>query len=210
MLSNTSNTCLPEAGTLAEMRKLEAYAEYTQRGLTPSMIYKTTNLAERVVRQYLDEHSVKKPISTGSVDISPGLPRQVRDMIIALLKQFEDVFASHTNTLPPELAGVEPHVFKMKEDYVHHRMAPRPTFSPARAELINAWLDWALEVGLVEKATNTSYASRLILAAKRKSSAPKSAPPDGVRVGGVGRGGHTRGYYQNCAHIPMPVKNCTR
>ena len=179
---------LREADTLVEMRKLEAYAEYTQRGLTPSMLYKTTNLAERVVRQYLDEHPddyVKKPISIGSVDISPDLPRQIRDMIIALLKQFEDVFASHTNTLPPELAGVEPHVFKMKEDYVH-RMAPRPTFSPARAELINAWLDWALEVGLVEEATNTSYASRLILAGKRKSSTPKSSPPDGVRVAWAG------------------------
>jgi len=41
-------------------------------------------------------------------------------------------------------------------------------------------------VGLVEEATNTSYASRLILAAKRKGSTPKSAPPDGIRVAWAG------------------------
>ena len=65
-------------------------------------------------------------------------------------------------------------------------MAPRPNFSPSRAKLINDWLDWALEAGLVEEATNTSYASRLILAPKYKGSTPKSAPPDGVRVAWAG------------------------
>ena len=174
--------------TLVEDRKLEAYAEYGKRGLAQTMSYKTCNLSERVVKQYLETHPddyVKKPIDIESVDISPDLPRRIRELIVQLCKRYEDVFASHTNTLPPAMEGVEPHMFKMKEGFVH-RMAPRPTFSPARATAINDWLDWALEVGLVEEATNTSYASRLILAAKRKGSTPKSAPPDGIRVAWAG------------------------
>ena len=173
---------------LLEIRQKEAYAEYNQRGYTPSMIYKTSHLSERVVQQYLERNPddyVRKPIDIKSVQINPKLPRRVRKAIRTLIKRYAIVFADHTNTLPPELAGVAPHMFKMKEGYVH-RMAPRPTFSPARGKLICDWLDWALEVGLVEPATNTSYASRLILAAKRKGSTPKSAPPDGVRVAWAG------------------------
>ena len=176
-----------EDGHLAN-RTFEAFAEYQKRGYTTEMLFKCTHLSERVVQQYLDTHPddyVKKPINIESVDIDPKLPREIREMILELIKRYEDVFASHTNTLPPELTGVEPHMFKMKEGYVH-RMAPRPTFSPARAKLINDWLDWALEAGLVEEATNTSYASRLILAAKRKATTPKSQPPDGVRVAWAG------------------------
>ena len=179
---------LSDQEELIDNRKLEAYAEYGKRGYTPAIAYKTCNLSERVVKQYLDTHPddyVKKPIDIESVDISPELPREIRELILLLCKRYEDVFASHTNTLPPALRGVQPHMFKMKEGYVH-RMAPRPTFSPARARAINDWLDWALEVGLVEEATNTSYASRLILAAKRKGSTPKSAPPDGIRVAWAG------------------------
>ena len=179
---------LSQQENLIDNRKLEAYAEYGKRGLAPAMIYKTCHLSERVVKQYLEKHPddyVKKAINIGSVDINPGLPRHIRELITLLCKRFEDVFASHTNTLPPAMEGVEPHMFKMKDGYVH-RMAPRPAFSPARAQAITEWLEWALEVGLVEPATNTSYASRLILAAKRKGSTPKSAPPDGIRVAWAG------------------------
>ena len=119
------------------------------------------------------------------VDINPELPREIRETIRTIIASFEDVFATTTNTLPPAMAGITPHKFKVKEDYVH-RMANRPTFSPARAELINDWLEWALKEGLVEKATNTSYASRLILAPKYKGTTPKSAPPDGIRVAWAG------------------------
>ena len=179
---------LSDKSHLVTSRKQEAYAEYDKRGFTQSILHKTCNLSERVVKQYLDSHPdsyVQKPIDSESVDISPSLPRRIRELIMLLIKRYEDVFASTTNMLPPPLKGVEPHMFKMKEGFVH-RMAPRPTFSPARGQLINEWLDWAISVGLVEEATNTSYASRLILAAKRKGNTPKSAPPDGIRVAWAG------------------------
>ena len=179
---------LSDQEELIQNRKLEAYAEYGKRGLTKAMIYKTTHLSERVVKQYLEAHPddyVKKPIDISSVDISPDLPREIRELLLQICKRFECVFASHTNTLPPAMADIEPHMFKMKEGYVH-RPANRPTFSPSRAQAINDWLDWALEVGLVEPAPNSSYASRLILAAKRKSTTPKSALPDSLRVAWAG------------------------
>ena len=169
---------------LIETRALEAYAEYGKQGQIGAELHRTCHLSERVVKQYLEKNPddyKKKPINIERVDISKDLSKPTRDLILALCKRFDDVFASHTNTLPPCLAGVEPHMFKMKDDY-KHRMATRPAFSPARAEAITQWLDWALDVGLVEEATNTSYASRLILAAKRKGSTPKSAPPDALRV----------------------------
>ena len=179
---------LDEKEELIENRKLEAYAEYGKRGLDKAVMYKTCHLSERVVQQYLDTHPddyAEKPIDIESVDINPKLPRRIRELLLQICKKFAEVFARTTNTLPPAMEGIEPHMFKMKEGYVH-RMAPRPTFSPARAKAINEWLDWALKVGLVEEAPHTSYASRLILAAKRKGSTPKSAPPDGIRVAWAG------------------------
>lgn len=179
---------LVDQGHLVDHKAAQAYTEYGKQGHTGARLHKTVNLSERVVKQYLEKHPddyVKKPIDRSSVDISPHLQASTRQMIMALIKRFEEVFACHTNTLPPCLAGVEPHMFKMKEGF-KHRMATRPAFSPARATAINDWLEWALEVGLVEAATNTSYASRLILAPKRKGSTPKSAPPDGLRVAWAG------------------------
>ena len=173
---------------LLEHRARDAFAQYSKQGKLGAVLHRTCHLSERVVKQYLEVHPndyEKKPINIDGVDISRDLPRETRDLLLALCKRYDDVFASHTNTLPPCLEGVEPHMFKMKEGY-KHKMASRPSFSPARAEAINQWLEWALDVGLVEPATNTSYASRLILAAKRKGSTPKSQPPDGLRVAWAG------------------------
>ena len=173
---------------LLERAADKACEMYAKQGEHAALVHRSSHLSERVVKQYLETHPddyVKKPICRSSVDISDQLKGDTRQALEALILKFEDVFASHTNTLPPCLAGVEPHMFKMKEGYTH-RMATRPAFSPARAKAINDWLEWALEVGLVEEATNTSYASRLILAAKRKGSTPKSAPPDGLRVAWAG------------------------
>lgn len=98
------------------------------------------------------------------------------------------MFASNTNTMPKPLNGVKPHKFKLKPDAPETIKDPRPTFSPAKAKIIEDWLDWALSEGvkLVEPANTTSYASRLILAAKRKAGTPKSEPPDGIRIAWAG------------------------
>ncbi len=95
------------------------------------------------------------------------------------------MFAKKTNDLPRELKGVKPHVFKLKPGAEPSR-CPRPRFSHAQGTIINDWVEWGVEKDLLEKANTTSWSSRLVLAAKHKSSTPKSALPDGIRIAWAG------------------------
>ena len=169
---------------LVEHRKTNTIEKYVSLGYVKEVVVKTCNLSERVVKEYLLHHpsdykSIQ--IKVESVDISKKLSKGTQRKLIDLCTLYDMVFAKKTNTLPPVLTGVEPHMFKMKEGAKPVR-EDRPAFSPAKVKVIMEWLEWAKATGLVEKATNTSYASRLILAPKYKSSTPKSALPDGIRV----------------------------
>ena len=131
---------LPENDHLIEARTLEAHAEYQKRGYTASMLHKTCNLSERVVKHYIENHPdeyVKRKINIERVDISKALSSTTRGELLSLCKRFHDVFASHTNLLPPTLKGVEPHMFKMKEGFKPH-MANRPTFVTRQTHFILA------------------------------------------------------------------------
>lgn len=173
---------------LVKNRKTDAINKYVNLGYVQETIVKTCNLSEKVVREYLVYHPkdyASKDIKVEDVEISPSLSRKTREKIRELCLLYDMVFANKTNTLPPVLTGVEPHMFKLKEGAKPVRET-RPAFPPAKATVITEWLKWALNTGLVEKATNTSYASRLILAPKFKGSTPKSALPDGIRVAWAG------------------------
>ena len=142
-----------------------------------------------MVREYLQGHPndyESRPIDKYGVDISDKLSKQTQSAIRELIALYDTVFANNTNVLPPTLTGVEPHMFKLKEGAPESVYETRPSFPPAKARAIMQWLEWAKSVGLVERATNTSYASRLILAAKYKSSTPKTSLPDGIRVAWAG------------------------
>ena len=173
---------------LVKNRKTDAINKYVNLGYVQETIVKTCNLSEKVVREYLVYHPkdyASKDIKVEDVEISPSLSRKTREKIREICLLYDMVFANKTNTLPPVLTGVEPHMFKLKEGAKPVRET-RPAFPPAKATVITEWLQWALKTGLVEKATNTSYASRLILAPKFKGSTPKSALPDGIRVAWAG------------------------
>ena len=173
---------------LVEKRKTDAINKYVKLGYVKDTIVKTCNLSEKVVREYLTHHPndyESKPLSIEDVDISPALSRKTREKLRILIRLYDTVFANKTNTLPPVLTGVKPHMFKLKEN-AKPVYETRPSFPPAKAKAITDWLHWGLECGLVEKATNTSYASRLILAPKYKGSTPKTALPDGIRVAWAG------------------------
>jgi hypothetical protein len=87
------------------------------------------------------------------------------------------------------MKDIPPHLFKLKEGATS-TYCPRPNFSPSKAKLLDAWLDWALEDrgngALVEPAPKTSWASRLILCPKYNPETPKDQPPDGIRVAWAG------------------------
>ena len=120
-----------------------------------------------------------------SIDLAPHAQKEHRDRLHTMQHQYRSVLAERTNSLPKTLTGVPPHSFKLKPD-VRPTTTGRPKFGPAQAKLINDWLEWTLDVGLAEPATTTSWSSRLILAPKYKSTTPKSALPDGIRVAWAG------------------------
>lgn len=180
---------ISDQGHLVENRRNNAIKQYVEQGYVKESIVKTCNLSERVVKEYLRTHPndyKSKSIDIRSVDIAIALSKKTQDKLRDLCKLYDMVFASNTNTLPPVLEGVEPHMFKMKEG-AEPVYETRPAFPPAKAQAISEWLQWAIDANLVEKASPTcSYASRLILAPKYKGSTPKSAPPDGMRVAWAG------------------------
>ena len=174
---------------LVENRRNNAIKQYVQQGYVKESIVKTCNLSERVVKEYLQRNPndyKSKPIDVLSVDIAAALSKRTQQRLRDLCRLYDVVFASNTNVLPPVLQGVEPHMFKVKEG-AKPVYETRPAFPPAKAQVIEEWLAWALKEGLVEQASPTcSYASRLILAPKYKGATPKSAPPDGIRVAWAG------------------------
>jgi hypothetical protein len=153
--------------------------------------HKTTLLSERTIDEYNRTHPdeyVKKKIDPLSVDVNPALPSEIVDQIKGLLRkrQHGGALAKFTNSLPQCMEGVPAHMFKMKEDAKESIRVPCPKFAPAKSKLIMDWIAWAEPAGLIERAGNSSYASRLILAPKYKAETPKSEPPDGIRVAWAG------------------------
>ena len=116
------------------------------------------------------------------------------------VKKYKTVFARNTNTLPPAMKNVKPHKFKVKPGATPTQV-PKPKWGPVTAKMILDWLQWGLDNDLVEKADGSSYSSRLHLAAKYKSSTPKSAPPDGIRITWAGVEAKQRHVNKICVYL---------
>ena len=174
---------LTEAKELCEKTINENLEEYAEL-IDLSKMVKVVHLSERVIQEYLETHKgeyEKHPIDIEAVDINPELSLEQKKNIIKLIKEFRDVFAKFTNTLPPPMNKVKPHKFKLKPG-AEPTTVPPPKFGPAKAKLIMEWMEWAQEAGLIERAPGSAYAARLHLAAKYNSDTPKSSPPDGIRI----------------------------
>ena len=177
---------LPDTYDNAIMKraKEKAIHRYPKTRQLEREIYKETYLSERVCQEYLKQHPgdyESKPIPEDSIVIAPHVQQNHRERINGFLFRYEKVFANRTNTLPRPMEGVPPHRFKLIPGATPTTV-PRPRFGPSQAEIINEWVEWARDEDLIERATTTSWSSRLVLAAKYKSSTPKSSLPDGIRV----------------------------
>ena len=126
-----------------ELREtLEEFAE----PLSPTDMYKTVNLSERVIEEYLQTHKGEyesKPIELNEIDINSGLSQKTHPELIGLVKTYRKVFATETNTLPPPMKGVKPHKFKLKPD-AQPTTVPPQKFGPAKSKLVLGWLEWAV------------------------------------------------------------------
>ena len=152
--------------------------------LSAQDLCRESHLSERVIQGYLEKHPNEyesKDIPLESIDICPDLGEKFTEAILDLIREFRDVFATKSNTLPPTMKDVKPHSFKFKPG-AEPTTVPPPKFGPAKAKLIMEWLQWALDNDLVEEAPGSAYSSRLHLAAKYKATTPKSEPPDGIRI----------------------------
>ena len=148
----------------------------------------STFLSERVIAEYNKAHPDEfhvEPIPLESVVIDTEMPDEWQQTFRKDIKEREAAFAKYTNQLPKCMNGIEPYMFKLKPD-AKPIQVPRPNFGPAKGTLIMRWVQWAEKNGLIVPAGKTSYASRMILAAKYKYDTPKSEPPDGIRVAWAG------------------------
>ena len=150
--------------------KEKAIDRYPRTRQLEREIYKETYLSERVCQEYLKLHPgdyESKPIPEDSIVIAPHAQQKHRERIKGFLFRYEKVFANRTNTLPRPMEGVPPHKFKLIPGATPTTV-PRPRFGPSQAEIINEWVEWARDEDLIERATTTSWSSRLVLAAKYK------------------------------------------
>ena len=173
---------------LCDRAKRAAIDKYDKRKPLERYLYGTCCLSERICAEYVKQHPndyLSEAIEAESIDICPNVPHEYKSRILAFLMKYTDVFAQSTNTLPRELKKVGKHKFKLKEGATPVKSG-RPRFGKAQSKIINDWVDWALDVGLIEPATTTSWASRLILAAKYNHDTPKSSLPDGIRIAWAG------------------------
>ena len=130
---------ISDQGHLVENRRNNAIKQYVEQGYVKESIVKTCNLSERVVKEYLRTHPndyKSKTIDIRSVDIAIALSKRTQDKLRDLCKLYDMVFASNTNTLPPVLEGIKPHMFKMKEG-AKPVYETRPAFPPAKAQAIS-------------------------------------------------------------------------
>ena len=160
---NDTQTTVDKCDELSLNFMVDYAAPISPVDMTPERI---CLLSEKIVEEYNRTHPNEyelKAINPHNLDINPALPEEIKALILALVDQYKDVLAEYTNTLPECMKDVKPHEFKLKPD-AKPIPVPKPRFGPAKSKLILDWLEWALSVGLVEKANTTSYASRLILA----------------------------------------------
>ena len=61
-------------------------------------------------------------------------------------------------------------------------MSAKTSRPPAVSKFLAAWGKWAEEQRLIELASTSQYASRILIVPKRKAGTAKTDPPDGMRV----------------------------
>ena len=91
------------------------------------------------MREYLHTHPNEyelKSIDVKSVDIASVLSKQNQQKLRGLYSLYDMGFASNTNTFPPVMEDVEPHMFKFKEG-AEPVYETRPAFPPDKSQVIS-------------------------------------------------------------------------
>ena len=128
-----------------------------------------------------NQRRAPKQVTLDDVVLGGDLNKSQKQEVRRIVRGHAAVFALTPDDLPPPMKGVAPHQFKLKPN-ASPRACRRPKWGPATQQYLTLWRDWALEQGLIRKAHMASWASRTVLAAKRRGDTPKTALPDDIRV----------------------------
>jgi hypothetical protein len=142
-------------------------------------------ISEKIMKQYMDKNGgtdkEPKQCTIEDVVIAEDFTPEQRQTVKAILHKYKDVFASSPDDIPPPMKGVEPHVFKLKED-VKPIYCKRPNWGPHQRKFLKLWTKKAIQQGLMEPAPKSQWASRPVLVGKFRGQTAKTDVPDGIRV----------------------------
>ena len=142
-------------------------------------------IAEKVMMRYMEKNGgtdkEPKQCTIDDVVIADDFTPEQKHTVKAILNKYKDVFASSPDDIPPPMKGVEPHVFKMKQD-VQPIYCKRPNWGPHQRKFLELWTKKAIRQGLLEPAPKSQWASRPVLVGKYRGKTAKTDVPDGIRV----------------------------
>ena len=154
---------------------------------------KTCRLSESVLRQYLKKHgddataSIRTLYSIRDMDINKSVENKTKESIYALCEQYPDIWLKDSQELPRAVLGqdgkpfVHKIVFKDNHKPTRCRQPEFPIGSAKRA-ILEAWTEQGLRSGLLVKAENSLWASRVLTVAKYDLDENRDGVPDNLRI----------------------------
>ena len=150
-------------------------------------------LSERVLRDYLTKHgddataSLNKAYKVSDICINEDLNKATRDRILAICMRYEDVFLKNSHDLPRKVLGDDgkPYIHRItfKKDHKPTRVrAPEYVAGSATRAILEAWCEQGLQSGLLVKAENSRWASRVLTVAKYTMGGKREGVPDAIRI----------------------------
>ena len=150
-------------------------------------------LSEKVLRSYLNKHgsnaaaSILQVFSIKDLDINKDLNADTRARILKTCKTHNDVFLRNSQELPRPVLGedMKPCIHKItfKKDHTPTRCrAPEYPLGSATRSILEAWCAQGLASGLLVKAENSLWASRVLTVSKYSTGEERSGVPDGIRI----------------------------
>ena len=142
-------------------------------------------ISEKIMKQYMEKNGgtdkEPKQCTIDDVVIAEDFTPEQKRTVKAILHKYRDVFASSPDDIPPPMKGVEPHVFKMKQD-VKPIYCKRPNWGPHQRKFLTLWVQKAIDQDLIEPAPKSQWASRPVIVGKFRGKTAKTDVPDGMRV----------------------------
>ena len=153
----------------------------------------TCRLSEKVLRQYLKKHgddataSILTTYSIRDMDINPDVDDTVKQKVHRLCEKYPDIWLKNSQQLPRPVLGQDGkpfiHRIVFKDNHKPTRCRqPEFPIGSAKRTLLEAWTEQGLKSGLLVKAENSLWASRVLTVAKYNLDENRDGVPDNLRI----------------------------